>query len=52
MLNPAHALVGMSATNKANANEFVDWVVSGGGGQEVLRTFKKNGVLLYSVAPT
>jgi ABC-type Fe3+ transport system substrate-binding protein len=51
LLNPAHALVSSKSDNKELAHEFVDWLTSEDGGQEVARTFTKNGVVLYSAAP-
>ncbi len=51
LLNPAHALVSTMADNKEMANKFVDWLISEDGGQEIARTFTKNGVILYSPAP-
>lgn len=39
------------ADGKYMANAFVDWLISENGGQEVVRTFAKGGVVLYSVAP-
>lgn len=52
LLNPAHALVSRDADNKPMANDFVDWLISDDGGQEVARTFMKGGVVLYSAAPS
>lgn len=51
MLNPAHALVSKEADNKEMANDFVDWLISEDGGQEIAKTFTKSGVVLYSAAP-
>ncbi|KAE9378272.1 hypothetical protein N431DRAFT_528464 [Stipitochalara longipes BDJ] len=51
LLNPAHALVSSNAENGAFANTFVDWLISEDGGQEVVRNFTKNGIVLYSTAP-
>jgi ABC-type Fe3+ transport system substrate-binding protein len=44
-------LVSKEADNKEMANAFVDWLMSEDGGQEIARTFTKNGVILYSRAP-
>ncbi|MCJ1253207.1 hypothetical protein MMC24_001018 [Lignoscripta atroalba] len=54
LINPAHALVGTYGKNKATANEFVDWLVSADGGQEIIRTYSadNNGSVLYSLAPS
>jgi ABC-type Fe3+ transport system substrate-binding protein len=51
LLNPAHALVSTNADNKELANDFVDWLISEDGGQEIAGTFTKGGVVLYSAAP-
>jgi ABC-type Fe3+ transport system substrate-binding protein len=48
LLNPARALIAKEAENKEMANEFVDWLINQDGGQEAVRSFTKNGVVLYS----
>ena len=52
LLNPAHALVGKYGKNKVMANEFVDWLIRDDGGQDVVRKFEANGMVLYTCAPT
>jgi ABC-type Fe3+ transport system substrate-binding protein len=44
-------LVSKEAENKEMANDFVDWLISEDGGQEIAKTFTKNSVVLYSPAP-
>jgi len=51
LLNPAHCLQGTKAPQEDLASSFMDWVISDDGGQEVVRTFTKNGEVLYSSAP-
>jgi ABC-type tungstate transport system permease subunit len=51
LLNPAHILVGKNGKNKEMAERFREWMVSREGGQEVIRTFAVNGVVLYSMVP-
>jgi ABC-type tungstate transport system permease subunit len=50
LLNPAHLLIGKKAHNATIANQFVAWA-TGCDGQKVIKSFKKNGELLYSGAP-
>lgn len=53
LLNPAHVLSGahMAPGNAEIAEEFMVWVKSSTGGQEVVANFKKNCQVLYSQAP-
>jgi ABC-type tungstate transport system permease subunit len=51
LLNPAHALFGSRASNPDVGTSFMDWLAASDGGQEVIRTFSKNGTILYSPAP-
>jgi ABC-type tungstate transport system permease subunit len=51
LLNPAHALYGARATHTDIGKSFMDWLAASDGGQKVIRTFSKNGVVLYSEAP-
>ena len=51
LINPAIVLRGVRSEEKELAGEFVEWLVSREGGQEVIRTFEKGGVVLHSVAP-
>ena len=51
MLNPARALVGTNARNKATANAFADWMIKDEGGQKVVSEFAVHGVILYTRAP-
>jgi ABC-type Fe3+ transport system substrate-binding protein len=39
------------ADNQEMANAFADWLISKYGGQEIARTFTRNGIILYSPAP-
>jgi len=53
LLNPAHALYGARAST-AHADigkAFMDWLAAADGGQQVIKTFSKNGQVLYSGAP-
>jgi ABC-type tungstate transport system permease subunit len=50
LLNPAHLLIGKKAPNPNKAQAFAKWLVSSKG-QEVIKNFKKDGQVLYSVAP-
>ncbi|KAG6910328.1 hypothetical protein DXG01_011396 [Tephrocybe rancida] len=51
LLNPAHVLRGTKATNPDIAKSFMTWVIAKDGGQKVVAEFKKEGKVLYSVAP-
>ena len=51
LLNPAHLLVCRYGLNKSMATKFADWMARRDGGQEVVRGFAVNGVLLYSMVP-
>lgn len=51
MLNPAHLLVGTKSKNETEANAFVDWMIRHDGGQQVIKTFERNGAVLYTEAP-
>jgi hypothetical protein len=44
-------LAGTRARDKELAGAFMDWLVSGDGGQKVIGTFAVNGVVLHSKAP-
>ncbi|KAK7451200.1 hypothetical protein VKT23_012532 [Stygiomarasmius scandens] len=52
LLNPCSALLGQPEKNlsKDIAGKFMKWLVDLDGGQEVVREFKKNGVVLYTPA--
>jgi ABC-type tungstate transport system permease subunit len=50
LLNPAHVLVRTYSPNKQLANSFADFMISDKG-QETVREFKVNGVVLYADAP-
>jgi ABC-type tungstate transport system permease subunit len=50
LLLPGHLLIGNKARNATFARKFAEWAV-GGGGQSVVKNFKKGGVQLYSGAP-
>jgi len=53
LLNPAHALYAARAST-AHADigkAFMDWLTAPNGGQKVIKTFSKNGQVLYSGAP-
>lgn len=39
LVKPAELVVGSSAKYKDRANDFVDWVISEDGGQEVIKSF-------------
>ena len=53
LLNPAHALYGARASTAHGeiGKAFMDWLGSPDGGQNIIRTFSKNGQVLYSGAP-
>ncbi|KAL2814507.1 hypothetical protein BDW59DRAFT_176439 [Aspergillus cavernicola] len=51
LLNPAHILIGNSATYANMAQDFTSWTVSEAG-QSVITSFTKNGQQLYSGAPS
>ena len=53
LLNPARLLLGAKTpdTNIGYAKDFLAWMVHAEGGQKVIREFKINGQVLYSVAP-
>ena len=53
LLSPAYVLLGAKAdpANKDIWQEFMTWVVSPTGGQQVISQFTKNGEVLYSKAP-
>lgn len=43
--------MGKNAKNKETANDFADWIIRDDGGQRVIRSFTKNGEVLYSTIP-
>ena len=53
MLNPAHVLVGSRARDKDLARVFAKWMGDrgNGGGQDVIKGFERNGLLLHAPAP-
>jgi ABC-type tungstate transport system permease subunit len=51
LLNPAHMLVGAQAQDPELATAFAEWAI-GPNGQEVIRTFERQGEALYTVAPS
>lgn len=53
LLNPAHVLLGSHtpSSNAEIAKEFMTWVASKTGGQQVVADFRKNNQVLYSQAP-
>lgn len=51
LLNPARCLQGAKAGQKDLASSFMDWVIDDNGGEVVIRTFKKNGQVLYTPTP-
>ena len=53
MLNPAHVLVGTRARDKDLARAFAQWMGdrANGGGQDFIKGFKRNGLLLHAPAP-
>ena len=51
LLNPARLLQGAKAAQKDLASSFMEWAISDDGGEEVIRTFSKNGQVLYSPTP-
>jgi len=51
LLNPAAALLGAKARDMELARMFMHWLVQPDGGQRVVRTFERNGFIIYSEAP-
>ncbi|KAH7098585.1 hypothetical protein BKA62DRAFT_622482 [Auriculariales sp. MPI-PUGE-AT-0066] len=51
LLNPAAALLGAKARDMDMARLFLDWLVRPDGGQLIIRTFERNGHIIYSPAP-
>ena len=49
--NPAHALLSPHAQDKELGKTFLKWMVWSRGGQEVIRTFKVNGISLHGLSP-
>ncbi|KAK0473725.1 hypothetical protein IW261DRAFT_674593 [Armillaria novae-zelandiae] len=52
LLNPCNALLAVEPQDKDLAETFMDWLVTLHGGQEVVKTFVKNGEMLYTPATT
>jgi len=51
LLNPARVLRGKSPMDRELAIDFLRWMEDDRGGQDVIRHFKLNDVILYSTAP-
>ncbi|KAK0219862.1 hypothetical protein IW262DRAFT_1448372 [Armillaria fumosa] len=52
LLNPCNALLAVEPQDKNLAETFMDWLVALDGGQTVVKTFVKNGEVLYTPATT
>ncbi|KIK56478.1 hypothetical protein GYMLUDRAFT_230114 [Collybiopsis luxurians FD-317 M1] len=50
LVNPCAAVLGSHTLDQAVASDFMQWLVADDGGQQVVREFKKNGVVLYAPA--
>ena len=52
LLNPCHLLSSPSPMDEGITNTFMDWIRDWDGGQLVVRTFVKNGDILYGPGVT
>ena len=50
LLNPAAALLSAKAREMDMARSFMAWLSAADGGQRVVRTFERNGYIIYSPA--
>ena len=50
LLNPCNALLASQPLDQPLSEAFMQWLVDKAGGQEVVRTFKKGGEVLYTPA--